>query len=50
MSACVVAQSRIVEMIAPGAQPHGLTRARLLSDELPMDRGEQEQLLGCAAR
>lgn len=41
---------RIVEMIAAGAQPRGLTRARLLNDELPMDWAEQEQLLGCAAR
>jgi site-specific DNA recombinase len=41
---------RIVEMIAAGAQPRGLTRARLLSDELPMDWAEQEQLLGGAAR
>jgi site-specific DNA recombinase len=28
---------RVVEMIAAGKQPRGLTRARLLSDELPMD-------------
>jgi DNA invertase Pin-like site-specific DNA recombinase len=40
---------RVVEMIAAGKQPRGLTRARLLSDELPMDWVEQERLLGCAA-
>jgi site-specific DNA recombinase len=39
----------IVEMIAAGKQPRRLTRARLLSDELPMDWAEQERLLGCAA-
>ncbi len=40
---------RIVEAIAAGTQPRGLTRASLLVDALPMDWAVQERLLRCPA-
>ena len=40
---------RIVESIADGTQPKGLTRTRLLEANLPADWSEQEVLLGFAA-
>lgn len=40
---------KIVEAIANGIQPRGLTRRMLLSCDLPIDWAEQERLFGLAA-